>query len=122
MAAAEGLVASVTLGAIAELRDRPMSFVLLSACILANFYLFVSFNGIERQIGGIQQTLRLDHLDTRLHNVDGELFSLTQKVNSETAASKPIDDLYYKRINELKDEKQQLYDELSIMRRENNGT
>src|SRR5271154_6365807 len=98
MSGGEGIASSVVLRAMDELKERPMSFLLMLAYGISLVFLFFKFNalqlemqsrvnilrtdvqfevdGLKSEIRGVQNQLRLDHLDTRLNNVRKELFDL----------------------------------------------
>jgi ribosomal protein L29 len=49
----------------------------------------------------VESTLRRDHIDTRIHSVETELFNLKQHVADEQSHGKASDALYYQRIDDL---------------------
>lgn len=136
MSGSEGLTSSVVLRAMDELKDRPMSFLLMLAYGVSLLVLFFRFNALQlemqtrinvlksdvqvqvdslkTEIRGVQNQLRLDHLDTRLNSVRKELFDLTQVMEKELKAGHEVPDLYKSRINSLTGEEATLSTQYNI--------
>jgi hypothetical protein len=77
---------------------------IIAVCILyiAVTYLFVDRGSVREQLTSIQYTQHRDHLDTRLHAVQTEEFTLSQHVTLSQEKHEPIDPLYANRIDALK--------------------
>lgn len=73
------------------------------------------FDSLKKQMVSIQYVLQHDHLDTRIHQVEDNLFSLTQHTNEAKEKGLQIDPFMYERINELTRQDENLKREISIL-------
>lgn len=69
------------------------------------------------QILSIQYTLRRDHLDSRIHAVETEIFNLKQHVSDEVAKGRAVDNLYNQRLEDLRFQDDQLKLEMETLSR-----
>lgn len=105
-----------------ELKAVPITMMFLAGVYIAVGVLWndhVSqrdFRELKAQLVGVQFTLQHDHLDTRLHTVETELFNLNQHVLDEVAKNHAVDTLYFQRIDELKNQHAELVRQLSEVR------
>lgn len=93
-----------------ELKAVPVTMILLALLYIAVVALYkdhvssLDFNSLRDQIWGVQYTLRVDHLDSRMHQVESELFQLNNSVLEKQLKHLDVDQIYYRRIDELKNE------------------
>lgn len=95
---------------IKEMKTTPFTLILLvlgyfGGLILwndrANYAQAQDVTALKVQLQDVKYTLERSHLDTRLSNVQTELFQLSQKVKDDEAHGKAVDALYYSRIHDL---------------------
>jgi len=97
-----------------ELKAVPVTMILMAILYIAVVSLYKdhvsveSFNSLREQISGVQYTLRFDHMDTRKHQIETELFNLNNIVSDKLAHHIDVDQLYYRRIDDLKNEKDEI--------------
>lgn len=97
-------------GIINETRAHPYTMLVLVGMMLAVPYTWLE-SARAGDVVAIQQQLADIHrqnLEQQLAAVQTELFNLTQQVNDKVANHKPVDAVYYTRINELSNEKDRL--------------
>lgn len=92
---------------IDELRKTPVTLTLICVLSWIVYGLMTDhvgireFNELKKQMTGVQFTLQHDHIDTRLHQNESEIFNLTQHVADEKSKGHEVDSLYSIRINDL---------------------
>lgn len=97
-----------------ELKAVPVTLMFLAALYIAVSILWndhvskADFTELKGQLVGVQYTLQRDHMDSRLRNVETELFNLNQHIIEEKAKGKDIDSLYFQRIDDLKNQHDEL--------------
>lgn len=103
-------------GIVNETRSHPYTMLILIGMMLAVPYTWLESAragdviAIQQQLADISR----QNKEQRLAQVNTELFNLTQQVNDKVANHKPVDAVYYTRINELQNEKDRLTRELSF--------
>jgi cell division protein FtsB len=75
------------------------------------------FTQLQGQMSGVQYTLQHDHLDTRQHQVESEIFNLTQHVIDEKEKKHDVDQLYSIRIDELTRQDNDLKHQIDLLDR-----
>ena len=97
-----------------ELKAVPVTMILLVILYLAVLELYKDrvgrseFLSLRDQIVGVQYTLRTGHLDSRLHQVQSELFTLGTSVKEKAAKGIAVDDYILQRITDLTNEEASL--------------
>jgi hypothetical protein len=105
-----------------ELKTVPITLMFVVGIYVAVSILWTDhvsipeFVNLKNQLIGVQFTLSHDHLDTRLHSVESELFTLNQHVLDEQKKSRDVDVLYYQRIDELKNQHEDLVREIRFLK------
>jgi hypothetical protein len=106
-----------------ELRAVPATMLLLALLYLAVAGLYrdhvssADFNVLKNEMSDIQLTLKRDHLDNRKHAIETELFSLTESISDKERDHLVVDELYRRRIDELKNEESELIREITALER-----
>jgi hypothetical protein len=106
-----------------ELRAVPVTLMLVCGLYIAVTWLYWDhipsreFYVLQSQLQGVQETLKRDHIDSRVHAVEAEIFNLTQHVNEARAKNLPVDNLYFERLNDLNNQQEELKSELHILNR-----
>jgi hypothetical protein len=106
-----------------ELLKTPVA--LLGICVLGYVVYGLSqdhvgireFTELKDQMTGVQYTLQHDHLDTRQHQVESEIFNLSQHVAEEKSKGHEVDPLYLIRIDELTRQDNELKHQIDMLDR-----
>lgn len=104
-----------------ELKAVPVTMILMALLYIAVVRLYKDhvsaedFGSLREQISGVQYTLRLDHLDSRKHQVETELFGLNNHITEERGKGREVDNLYFRRVDELKNEGDVLNREIALV-------
>lgn len=92
---------------VEELKTVPITLsmiVLLSYAVInlqKDHVTIEQFSALREQMSGVEYTLQHDHLDTRIHAIETELFNINQHMVDDKAKGHEIDNLYYERVDEL---------------------
>lgn len=110
---------------VKELKDRPYSLIGLLVLLWTVPYTYVQsaraqdFRQVQAQLLSIRQENQTaeaarnrENKEAQLARIESELFQLQQQVNDKLAGHKPVDALYYSRINNLSIDKSRLEREL----------
>lgn len=104
---------------LGELKAVPITLMFMMGVYVAVYILWTDhvskndFNDLKVQLYGVKYTLERDHVDTRLHATEQEIFTLTQHVTEERDRGHPIDRLYDERIDDLKNQHESLMRDLA---------
>jgi hypothetical protein len=110
---------------VTELRGRPYTMLLILGLYGAGVFIWrneASFASEEQvqslsaQVGGVRYEVEKTALETRLSNVESELFNTTQKVEDMRRNHRPVESIYLQRINDLQIEKAKLERSLASLR------
>jgi len=102
-----------------ELRQVPITLMFMFGIYIAVGILWSDhvskkdFAELKEQLVGVQYTLRRDHADSRLHSIEQEMFNLTQHINDERAKGHSVDELYDRRIDDLKGQHEEVMREIT---------
>lgn len=103
----------------AELKTVPVTMILMTLLyiIVGSLYhdhvSIAEVTALKDEMSGVRYTLRHDHLDTRLHAVETEIFELSQRVSDDRINSKVVDPIYLQRLNELSQQEEDLKREIN---------
>lgn len=106
-----------------ELKTVPVtlcSIVFLGVIVLWMAHDHVSieqFSGISIQVSSVQYTMNHDHLDSRHHAIDAEIFTLSQHVLDEKTQGHVIDRLYLQRLEDLQRQREEILRQLDLLER-----
>jgi hypothetical protein len=101
-----------------ELKTVPFTFAMLLilwvmvARLTQDHVSVAQFVELQTEIKGVQRTLKQDHLDTRLHSTQKELFDIGQRIKELQAKNLPVDDLIVQRQETLREDEQDLQREM----------
>lgn len=104
-------------GIVSETRSHPYTMIALLALLAGMPYTWRNSArasdvvSIQAQLTSISR----QNLEQQLAAIESELFTLNQQVNDKNAGHKPIDAVYYTRINQLNIDKARLERALSAM-------
>lgn len=73
--------------------------------------------GLREQLETVDYTLAHDHLDTRKHNVERDLFEVNRMIAAEERVGKAVDAIYYARRDELIIQQDDITQEMSALER-----
>lgn len=112
----------------AELKAVPVTMILLAMLyiIVGSLYhdhvSITEVAALKDEMKAVRYTLRHDHLDSRLHSVETEIFELGQRVSDDKAGNKPIDGIYLQRLNQLSQQEEDLKREINSLENSGSGT
>jgi cob(I)alamin adenosyltransferase len=110
---------------IGEMKQKPFTMILILALWAAvtviwstrsQYAMAADLSALTQQVSGLSSEVKRGNLETQLRNINSELFSIQQKVADMRAAGKPVDQIYYDRINALQNDKERLTRELELLR------
>ncbi len=116
-----GALSEIWMGLYKELKNAPMTLaimVVLSYVVygLSSDHVSVAqFISLQTELRGVVFTLKHDHIDTRLHQTETELFNVTQHITEERSKGRDVDNLYNIRLDELTQEDNELKREMAML-------
>lgn len=87
MSGGEGITSSVVLRAMDELKDRPMSFLLMLAYGISLLILFFKFNALQLDVQTKYNTLQLD-MQTKINSLKSDVQSEMNSMKDEVRSVK----------------------------------
>jgi hypothetical protein len=114
-----GALSEIWMGLYKELKSAPMTLLIIGILsyvvwgLSSDHVSVAQFQSLQTELRGVVYTLKHDHVDTRLHQTETELFNVTQHINEERAKGRDVDNLYNLRLDELTQEDNELKREMA---------